>query len=318
MAAAEAAVPIAPPANAERPEPAIESQPRIQVLLATHNGRRWLDEQLDSLLAQTGVAIEVLVSDDGSTDGTRALLRQRAASDRRIVLLEHELRFGSAAINFYYLLSQADCRRFEFFAFADQDDIWIPGKLQRQVGLLHDTGAAGVSSDVLAFWPDGRTRRIRKSQPQRRWDHLLEPPGPGCTFLMTRELAADVAHWLQALDANGIERLPKHDWLIYLIARCSGRTWHIDSMTTVHYRQHANNEVGANVDLRARLKRLAILLRGDHQKMVRHAIRIARLVAASHHQPIPPERLRAMSLLRQGRRRRHEALLLALLSIGRL
>ncbi len=318
MAAAEPAAAFAPAGSVESPAPTIQPRPRIQVLLATHNGSRWIEQQLDSLLAQTGVAIEVLVSDDGSTDGTRALLRQRAASDRRIVLLEHDLRFGSAAANFYYLLSQADYRRFEFFAFADQDDIWIPGKLQRQVRLLHGTGASGVSSDVLAFWPNGRTRPIRKSQPQRRWDHLLEPPGPGCTFLMTRDLAADAARWLQALDANGIEPLPKHDWLIYLIARCSGRTWYIDSMTSVHYRQHAHNEVGANVDLRARLKRLSILLRGDYQKMVRQAIEIARLVAESHHQPLPPERLRTMSLLRQGRRRRHEALLLALLSIGRL
>lgn len=306
------------PADSDRLKPTLRMVAKIQVLLATYNGRQWLDEQLDSILGQTGVDVQVLVSDDASTDGTAELLSARAQRDPRIVVSRHQLRFGSAAANFYHLLAQADTAGHEFFALADQDDIWASDKLYRHLRLLQGTAASGISSDVTAFWPNGRTRLIKKSQPQRRWDHLLEPPGPGCTFLMTRELVVTVAHWIYELTAAGVGPLSKHDWFIYLVARCSGKTWHIDPNSTVRYRQHTSNEVGANAGLSAKLKRVSILIRGGYQMQVRHAIQIARLIAVRTNQNCPPEQFPPLMLVRHGRRRPYEAWLVALFSIGRL
>ncbi len=287
----------------------------IQVLLATYNGARWLDEQLQSILNQTCVSVEVLVCDDQSTDETPAILSAWAARDRRVRLLQSAQRFGNAADNFYHLLKHADTRRFAFIALADQDDIWDSDKLERHVDLLKAHAAAGVSSDVLAFWANGREHLIRKSQPQRLWDHLLEPPGPGCTFLMTSSLVQTCVHWLNKLPEIGFTPLPKHDWFIYLIARSSGRSWHIEARSSLRYRQHANNEVGANSGLRAIAKRLAVLFRGGYHSQVQHAIRLARVISIDCNLPPPPLHLSAWELLRNGRRRRHEALVMAIFSL---
>jgi rhamnosyltransferase len=291
---------------------------RIQVLLATHNGLPWLHEQLDSILAQDDVDVEVLVSDDASSDGTPSALAERARTERRIVLLQNSVHFGSAAANFYHLIACADTDRFEFFALADQDDIWEAHKLARHLKLTRETGADGVSSNVTAFWPNGRMRRINKAQPQRRWDHLLEPPGPGCTFLISRKALLAVRSWTQRLESMGPGPLPKHDWFIYLVARSLGMRWHIDSSSTVMYRQHPRNEVGANAGFVAARKRTLTLIRGEHQQLIRHAIQIARIISECAGGTALPARFHPLTLLQHGRRRRHEAVLLALFSIGRL
>lgn len=287
----------------------------IQVLLATHNGIKWLDEQMRSILSQEGVTVEILASDDQSTDGTAERLREWSAREPRVKVLENSRSFGSAAASFYHLLRHADTQRFAFVALADQDDVWERDKLRRHVDLQQAHRAAGVSSDVLAFWADGRTHLIRKSQAQRRWDHLLEPPGPGCTFLMTAALVVTCVQWIDRLRGLGMQPLPKHDWFIYLLARCSGQVWHIDSQSSVRYRQHDSNEVGANAGIAAIFKRLGILARGGYHAQVRQAIQLARLICAQYGQPMPPARLSAWELLREGRRRRHEALIMALFSL---
>src|SRR3982750_2765386 len=94
--------------------------PRITVLLATHNGRRWLPDQLASILDQQGVAVTVVALDDESTDGTPAWLAERAAADPRLVVLPSQGRAGSAAANFYRLIVSANADDADFLAFADQ------------------------------------------------------------------------------------------------------------------------------------------------------------------------------------------------------
>lgn len=287
----------------------------IQVLLATHNGIRWLDEQIRSILDQEGVQVQILASDDRSSDGTAERLRAWSEQDSRVSLLPAHSAFGSAAASFYHLLRHADTNRFALVALADQDDIWERDKLRRHAELLLSHRVAGVSSDVEAFWADGRTHLIRKAQAQRRWDHLLEPPGPGCTFLMDSALVDRCVEWLDRLEAMAHPQPPKHDWFIYLLARCSGRPWYIDARSSVRYRQHESNEVGANAGIAAIFKRLSILARGGYHIQVRQAIELARLISAHYGQPEPPARLSAWDLLREGRRRRHEALIMALFSL---
>ncbi len=292
----------------------VEGLPTVHVLLAAYCGETWLDDQLDTLLSQQGVNLTVTAGDDASSDGTLQALRRRAATDPRITVTASDKRLGSAAAHFYHLLKQARHCTADYIALADQDDVWEPNKLARHIALARSQGAAGVSSDVIAFWPNGRSKYIRKSHPQRRWDHLLEPPGPGCTFLMTRALALECADWIEQLERSGVGPLPKHDWFIYLVARSSGYRWHVENASSMFYRQHPHNEVGANAGPKAVLLRLHELLRGGYHQQIRHAIRVSRIVAQQRQQPQPPAHLSALQLLRHGRRRRHEALILALFS----
>lgn len=102
----------------------------ISVCMATYNGRKYLKEQLDSILSQLGPDDEVIVSDDGSTDGTESLIREY--EDERIRLYHHEKKPAKFVIdysthNFENALKRA---KGEIIFLADQDDVWLPNKVE--------------------------------------------------------------------------------------------------------------------------------------------------------------------------------------------
>lgn len=235
--------------------------PNLLILLAVYNGGRFLREQIDSVLAQAGVRVQILVSLDPSSDDSEALLRGWAERDERVKLLPMIGPSGGAARNFFRLLRDADMDRFDYVCFCDQDDIWREGKLERAVQVLRTRDAQAYSSNVTAFWPDGRALAVVKSQPQRRWDHWFEAAGPGCTHVFTRNLALALqqavrAHW------TAVQGLALHDWFSYAYARQGGYRWVIDDEPWVHYRQHGGNEIGANVGWRSKWSRAKLLWRG--------------------------------------------------------
>jgi rhamnosyltransferase len=230
--------------------------PQVAVLLATHDGARWLPHQLESIAGQAGVRVSVVASDDASEDGSPEVLESFFASHPGGRLLPGRGPFGSSTGNFLRLFREADLGDAEFVALADQDDVWEPGKLAQAVEALRAHGCDGYSSSVTTWHPDGTRRLLDKAQPQRRFDHLFESPGPGCTFLLTRALA-DRFRAFAVDTAPDIDRFSHHDWLIYAFARSTGHRWHIDPTPRMLYRQHRENEVGANVGLAAFRRRVA-------------------------------------------------------------
>jgi rhamnosyltransferase len=227
------------------PDQFADNLPSIAVCLAAYNGVRWLGEQLDSILDQHDVKVTVFVSVDQSSDGTEKWVDERASNDTRIVVLPHGLRFGGAAPNFLRLLREVDFTPFDYVSLADQDDIWLPNKLARAHKVLKRSGAAAYSSDVTAFWPDGRQALIKKSYPQAEWDFLFEAAGPGCTYVLRRELVRQVQRLVteHASEAAGVGL---HDWFIYAYARANNYPWVIDDHSEMLYRQHGGNQVGVN------------------------------------------------------------------------
>lgn len=100
--------------------------PLVSVIVPIHNGERFLGEALDSVAAQDYGAVEVIVVDDGSSDGGPAI-----ASAREVVLVRQERRGVASARN-----AGIDRARGEIVTFLDQDDLWMPSKLRRQVEIL--------------------------------------------------------------------------------------------------------------------------------------------------------------------------------------
>ena len=248
---------------------------RVAVLMATYNGMNWLEEQVSSILNQSGVEVSLFISDDSSVDGTYEFLSLRALADSRISLLPKVDRMGSAGKNFYRLICDVDLNGFDYIAFVDQDDIWNLDKLSRHINLIQSYDAEAVSSNVLAFWPDGSQKLIDKSQPQKPYDFLFESAGPGCTFLMTPWLIGEVKRQLTN-DGAGRDVI-MHDWLTYAICRAHGKSWIIDAVPSMQYRQHQHNVIGANSGLRAILIRLNKINNGWY----RHEVAlIARVVAS--------------------------------------
>lgn len=100
-------------------------EPLISIALCTYNGAKFLPQQLDSILNQTYKHIELVVVDDGSSDGTKDILRQYAAKHEQIKLHFNEKNIGFNA-NFQKAISYCSG---DFIAISDQDDIWLENKL---------------------------------------------------------------------------------------------------------------------------------------------------------------------------------------------
>jgi len=248
---------------------------KIAVLMATYNGLKWLPEQVNSILNQVDVDLTLFVSDDGSSDGTFEHIKALTEDYSRIVLLPKVQRRGSAGQNFYRLICEVDVTGYDFIAFADQDDIWNLDKLSRHIDVIRNSNAEAVSSNVLAFWPDGSQKLINKSQLQKTYDFLFESAGPGCSFLMTPWLIDAVRR--QLLSHEEARDVTLHDWLTYAICRAHGRGWVIDEVPSLQYRQHQTNVVGANSGLNAAFTRLKKINSGWY----RHEVALISRVVAS-------------------------------------
>ncbi|CAI8875946.1 dTDP-rhamnosyl transferase RfbG [Pseudomonas sp. IT-P253] len=222
--------------------------PKVAVLLAAYNGMQWIEEQLVSILGQLAVDVTLHISIDPSTDGTEAWCEAYAAEHPAVVVLPDSDRFGGASRNFFRLIRDVDFDGYDFVAFADQDDIWYPDKLQRATQALQARGVDAYSSNVTAFWPNGRTQLLDKAQPQVAWDFLFEAAGPGCTYVFRKNLiealkGSMLANWQQ------LQGVTLHDWYCYAFARSHGYRWYIDPVPSMDYRQHERNQVGANTGL---------------------------------------------------------------------
>ena len=254
----------------------MSERPCVLVLLATHNASPWLAEQLRSIARQRDVCTQIVASDDASTDDTRALLAAELPGSSITLLPSLPQRMGNANRNFLRLIRDVHLDAgTEYVALSDHDDIWLPSKLSRAISELERTRADAYSSNVTAFWPDGRERLIVKSGPQRRYDYLFESAGPGCSFVFSRSSFLRLQAWV-ADQFDTLQDVKVHDWLIYAYARVHGWSWHIDSESHMRYRQHDRNEVGANTGWRSAWIRFQQVRDGKYRQDI---LRIAEAVS---------------------------------------
>lgn len=133
------------------------SEPTVSVAMATYNGERFLQEQLDSLARQTLLPCELVACDDGSTDGTLDILQRFAANAPFPVrIFRNPFRLGSG---FNFLEALARCTG-DLVAFCDQDDIWLEKKLAVCAGLMHDPIVSMVSHSAVVVSSQPLTRHI--------------------------------------------------------------------------------------------------------------------------------------------------------------
>lgn len=237
------------------------TNPKCAVLLAAYNGMDYIEEQINSILNQRDVDVSLFISVDVSTDGTESYVDKRAVEEPRIHVLAHGLRFGGAAKNFFRLIRDVDLSAFDFIAYSDQDDIWYEDKLKRAVNCLNAENCQGYSSNVTAFWPDGKKILIHKAEPQKPWDYLFEAAGPGCTYVLKQALMMDFKACLEKQWKTS-QTVSLHDWYTYAFARGNGYQWVIDPMPTMAYRQHEKNQVGVNLGFRAYFDRIKKIKNG--------------------------------------------------------
>ena len=249
---------------------------KIAVLLASYNGVNYIKEQIDSILNQKEVEVTIFISDDLSTDGTLEYLQKIYKGLENIVYLPSGSKFGGAGKNFFRLIRDVDFSSFDFISFVDQDDIWYEDKLIRAIKTIEDKQLDAYSSNVLAFWEDGKEMIINKSSSQARYDYLFEAAGPGCTYVLKKDLAIFLQNFIYD-NWEEVNKVELHDWFIYAFARENNYKWHIDEKPSMRYRQHTSNQVGANDGLKAKLKRLKKVFSSWYRDEIIKIIKVLRL-----------------------------------------
>ena len=249
---------------------------KIAVLLASYNGVKYIKEQIDSILNQKEVDVTIFISDDLSTDGTIEYLQDIYKDFKNIVYLPSGSKFGGAGKNFFRLIKDVDFSSFDFISFVDQDDIWYEDKLIRAIKTIEDKQLDAYSSNVLAFWEDGKEMIINKSSSQARYDYIFEAAGPGCTYVLKKDLAIFLQNFI-CDNWEDVNKVELHDWFIYAFARENNYKWHIDEKLSMRYRQHTSNQVGANDGLKAKLKRLKKVFSSWYREEIIKIIKVLRL-----------------------------------------
>ena len=239
----------------------LEMVKTIQVLMACYNGEKYLPQQLASLQGQADPCFTVLMQDDGSTDGTPALL-QAGAADERFRLAADNGQHHGAIGNFLSLMRQSDA---DYSALCDQDDVWATDRLSRCRAAMEQAEARYgadtpllVHSDAGVIDAQGATLHGSFFAHQG-WDPaavtlprlLVQNNVTGCTLLMNAALRRLV------VQHGDPARMHMHDWFIALTAASFGHIIFVNA-PLVNYRQHGVNVVGASQQSLAQRGRKAL------------------------------------------------------------
>ncbi|NUU74887.1 glycosyltransferase family 2 protein [Paenibacillus xylanilyticus] len=216
-------------------------------MMSTYNGERYINEQVDSLIAQVQVETQIYIRDDGSTDGTMEKLRPYAEAypDRIHIRSEHNL----GVIRSFFELMRSSPPMFDYYAFCDQDDVWEQDKLIRAITLLQTKNAAipllYCSSTQMVdqhLTPIGVWPKVPQ-KPLTLHNALVENSCVGCTMVMN-----DITfNQIRGSLPSELNELIMHDWWIYLYVCTFGEVI-FDEHLTIMYRQHQGNVLGGSRD----------------------------------------------------------------------
>jgi glycosyltransferase involved in cell wall biosynthesis len=221
---------------------------RVDILLATYNGEKFLEEQIDSVLGQSYFNFRLLIRDDDSTDRTKSILNTYAKRFPDKIFIEPTSERLGVKGNFSALMSRVQSP----YAFlCDQDDVWLPEKigsslkqmmaLEQKYGkecplLVHtDLKVVNENKQMMgaSFW---KYTNLKPHSSHSLNKLLVQNVVTGCTALLNQALI----HLAFPIPSEAI----MHDWWIALVATSFGKI-DIVNKPTILYRQHTKNTIGA-------------------------------------------------------------------------
>lgn len=219
---------------------------KVLIILASYNGEKYIKEQIQSLLSQERVTVSILIVDDVSKDNT-ALVVSSFHNDKRIQFIQNSNPTGSAAANFFgaiKLLEEDVIKKYDYVSFSDQDDIWLPNKLDAALQLLKAEQSSLYLSNLI-LWNEktGSKSIIKKDYHQKKYDYLFEGGSAGCTYVFSNSFCIELKQTLHQVDYSNWKYF-SHDWFVYFFARINKYKVSIDSNAYILYRIHDNNVHG--------------------------------------------------------------------------
>lgn len=244
----------------------ILSNLKVTILLATYNGATFLEEQLTSFLEQTWHNIDLIVSDDGSTDETLPILQKWQKNwpkgNLKIIMGP-----GTGyADNFRHLILSLNDNQ-SYVAFSDQDDIWHTDKLAKAVEYL-----CQLDDQNQAMY-GSRSRLVDREAKPIGYSPLFNKK-PSFENALVQSIAGGNTIVLNAAAFNLVRESAQrthffsHDWWCYQLISGSGGAVIYDPVPRIDYRQHGNNIFGRNNSIHSIKRRLSALLNGDFSKWI--------------------------------------------------
>ena len=217
---------------------------KIDILLPTYNGEKYIKEQIDSILNQTYKNIKLIIADDCSTDNTVEILKEYESKDSRVEL--HVLQENIGVVkNIEYLLNLVEA---PYYMLADQDDYWMPEKVEKSLEKIKNDNAdlafgdlEVVDENLNTIYPSFNdymllTRKINKYIDSYKVNYLYNCV-TGCTIIAKKETIEYI------LPIPNTSKHLIHDHWIALMVALHGKLTYI-SESYIKYRQHGNNQVG--------------------------------------------------------------------------
>lgn len=225
----------------------------VAVLMCTYNGEAYLKEQIDSILSQEGVKVDLYIRDDGSSDRTLEIFEYY--KDRIRFVNDRKGRHFGAALGFMELLFfvYKKCKKYDYYAFADQDDIWMSNKLETGVKAIKQQNYPCLYCSNVMLYRDGKEIGLwHTDSPDLSFiRHIMGNNIHGCTFVFNCMLVKEVVE--AGIPKSSYFRTNYHDSWVILIAIATGKVIY-DHKSYILYRIHENNEVGIRVK-RSRLEK---------------------------------------------------------------
>ena len=221
----------------------------ISILLASYNGEKYIAEQIDSLICQTYQDFKLFISDDCSTDATFQIAKEYAKKHpAKIFAVQNEENSGSAKHNFMRMMIE---RKDDYMMLCDQDDVWLPGKIESTLAKMKDmealfgshtpilvhTDLRVVNDKLETISPSYKAAMNANFKKTKLRNQVIQNTLAGCTAMYNRTLAD--------LVTETPEFMVMHDWWLNITASAFGKIVALDEQTVL-YRQHGGNEIGAN------------------------------------------------------------------------
>lgn len=220
------------------------NEEKVDILLPTYNGEKFLREQLDSIIEQTYKNIRIIISDDCSSDSTPQILEEYKKKDDRIEIYIQQKNLGVVK-NIEFLLQKVEN---SLYMLSDQDDVWLPNKIEKSIEKLKSENVDLVFGDLEVVDEKLNTiyssfgdfmqlnKKIHKYINSYKLNYLYNCV-TGCTILSKKEYIEKI------LPIPNESKYLIHDHWIGLIVSLNGKVAYMPEKY-IKYRQHGNNEVG--------------------------------------------------------------------------
>lgn len=255
---------------------------KIYVMLASYNGSKYIEQQVDSILNQEKVDVTVRISNDGSTDGTFELLQKRYGSLENVIITQRKKGLGCAG-NFMSMIYEAP-ENYDYYAFSDQDDVWAQDKLIHAVEYVREAEETGkpfvycsnrdeCDSDLNVLYKNLPTNKFQSGKDITDKKYLMT-----CGNLLGGNTSLFNKKTLVLLKEKPVARFPSgiyHDfWLHMVMAYCGGIVLFDLNYAGVKRRLTGSNTAGVNREKKKIVSHILSGLRTNKSSSYKNIVKV--------------------------------------------